>query len=565
MRHRLGPKTIFTHATTLTLACLLATSATAGSAASDTLQLQVAVSPKPKGVCTAHAYRVAKPKETPRRLRDAQRAVDDVEDLQFALKLPAGWYDVVVACPARDGEVRQSTRVHVKRAQQSLKVKLQEARALVEVHIDGSAMTKTAVFFDANGREVQRGPSQTLVTVPAGKLSVAVLVDDKRLLKKGFRLVGEGQLKARPRRKAETVVDISEGILVVTATNNGKPSSALGAVRAAGDAERLLEFTTGEEVSLPAGSYDVVTQLDDAHDVFEQVTRKVRVRPSKTTKVTSKHKTGTVRLKAVLGETAFGFGQAPPSTLKTTTELFFGAAPAPYNEVDPAEELVLAPGDHRVRITQKGRKLDDGSAVFAEATVRVRAGRRTTSTLVLSPFVVEGKTVVGEFARPMEVELLRAKDLAVLAQKTSDEDGKVRFTTRERLVVVQAKLKDGDDEYLAKDRVQLTQAAPTAVELGPEVGEALVQVFDGDMAVRAKVLFFKEGAAEPKRVTRSGKKVLVPPGRYQIVVERKGKRWAYPRVVINAQRLMERQVVLNDAALLVEDEDEDDDDDDDDD
>ncbi|MCP4503506.1 MAG: hypothetical protein GY822_26540 [Deltaproteobacteria bacterium] len=522
------------------------------------LDVIIEVRPKMDKACSAKAFHVAVAKSIPLRTRKSQRTFDEVDNLKTPLRLKAGFYDVLVSCPVRKGIVRTSSRIKVGSKNIRKRVQLTPTRAVAEVRDGGDALSKTVVFFDANGREVQRGQSQVLLDVPVGKLSVAVLVDDKKLRRKGFRLVGSLNMKTRPKRRNEGILDISPGFLIVQAKNNGRKTTALGAVRAPSDSERLVEFTTGEKIELPAGRYDVVTQLDDAHDVHEHLTRKIQIHPSKTTKVTSKHQTGNARLLVQFNEHVFGYKKETPANLKLKTELFLDAAPVSFNEVELEEELVLAPGSYRVRLSLVGKKLDDGNGVFVEKKFKIRAGRTLSVNLLLSQQMLMVQTLVGETPFSMWVELQDAKNLSSIARKKSDAEGRLQFSVRARNVVVVATLNDGKDTFKAKERTRLTPGAPVELALLVDVGRALVQVYEGEMAVRAKVHFFREGAGEPLKIARSGQSVFLPPGRYHLQAHRKGKRWAFPVVVVTSERLMERQLVLSDATLVSDDDDDDD-------
>lgn len=456
-------------------------------------------------------------------------------DVREPATLPAGRYDAVVACPSTEGELANVVAVDLTRKDASVRVRLRPAFLVVRVVRDGEEVPAQILVTDAKGHEVQRGKDKVALPVPAGKLTVLARLDKKA----GSRpIMGSLSVVTREGQKNSETVDTSDGTLVLSLTNNGKAAEGIGHLRMPRSLERLVEIEADQDALVPPGTYDLATQLSSSHDFAEVVQRNVTIRPGKVTKVRVDHKTGQLEPLLTVG------GRPLASDEDAEVEVFLGAAPKAFNTLAKGEVATLAPGKYRVKARLKGQTLDDGSPYEAEANATVAARGKARVKLDFGAAFLEVTTQLGGEPSALDVAVYRPNAEAPLVSRKADASGLARFTLPEGSYRVTATLNAPQGHVVTESRVFLKEGAPTRKVLDLDVGRAVVQVFEGGVAVPAEVLFFQEGAAAPLLSVPAGQEAYLPPASYALAVRRGGATRSFAPIRVAAGRLAERQVEL---------------------
>lgn len=462
----------------------------------------------------------------------------ELADVGEAAQLEAARYHALLSCPSTEGDLRQTVVVDLRRRDVEQRVRLAPAFVVVRVVRDGEEVPATLTISDEHGRVVQQGRSKVALPVPAGKLTVLARVDKEAA---GTRrpVLGSVMLRTLAGKKQTPLIDTSDGTLVLSLTNNGKPAAGIGALRLPSASERLLEVQSDQDAPVPPGTYHLVTQLADSHDFAEVQRRNVSIKPGQSLKVRVAHTTGALAPELRL------HGRALADDEEGEVELFLGAAPRSFNTLAAGDVATLSPGRYRLLARLKNRTLDDGSPFEVEGEARVSARRTSAVKLDLTPATLEVKTRVGGEARALAVEVFRPGAEAAVAKKVAGDDGEARFALSPGSYRLVATLEAPQGSLVAESRVFLSRGKAARKSLDLAVGKALVQVFEGGVAVPAEVLFFQEGAGSPLLGVPAGREAYLPPGTYALRVRRKGQERTFAPITVAVGRSAERQVELN--------------------
>jgi len=457
--------------------------------------------------------------EAPCRL-EARRGAETIASGEGSgLEVTPGPTLVVVTCDAKEGSVRRSLRLDVKKAQ-TVKVPLAPGTVVAVLDKDGTKSAGRVVVFDDNDVEVAAGADKAPLLVDAGRKRVVGLIDRGS----GRPLQGETTLAVKAATKHDLVLDVADGELVVTVTENGRPAKAVIALRAPGETKPLMELPAGEVTSVPAGTWELVTQLSETHDFKELITRGVVVTARKKTSRAVNHGTGTVTIKTT-----------PPTGV--LVELFRPDEAQPFNQLDPGTSARLTPGRYLVKATLEGRTLDDGTPPSVTVTTTVGG----SSTLNLAPVVadVDVAIVFGKTPRALPVSLTVPGAAKAFIVKDADAAGSAAFAVSPQKVEVSARLDTAHGPIEQKKLVDV-RGGKNKVVLSFDRGSVVHQVKDGGAAAIATVRYTlkptKKGAApgEPLVTVKAGETAWLPPGVYLVEVERLGERRPFGEVKVVA-------------------------------
>ena len=444
------------------------------------------------------------------------------------LLVAPGIVDVVVACSSKEGTLKKTVRVNA-RKDQSVKVTFSPGFLTAAVERDGKLSVGDVVVFDAFDHEIARGKDRTVLPVEAGNVRVVVIVD-KATAGTTRDVRGEQRASVKAGKKTELKIDASDGELVVNVVENGRPAKALIALREPGSSNRVVELVPGVPTSVPSGTWDLVTQLEDAHDFREQLTKGVVVNGRKTTTKQVSHTTG-----KLIPVVAVADG--------VVVDLLLPGADKGFNQIEPNTEARLAPGKYVVRAT-RDTLLDDGTKPTASATVGVSAGG--TARVTVNPAVahVDVEVRVGGEPRPLAVAMTLPGAAAPLVSRPADAAGKAGFDVSPQTVTVSTSLATPHGPLDVKKQLAL-KAGAQRVRLDIDVGTVVVQVIDGGAAVAGEVAYFqrlKRGHPDgvPVVVVKAGEEAYLSPGIYVLAVKRKGEQRLFGEVKVASGRLVER-------------------------
>ncbi|MCC7072730.1 MAG: hypothetical protein IT383_15490 [Deltaproteobacteria bacterium] len=469
--------------------------------------------------------------------KDGDAPSTSVPDLLQPFSLPSGAWDVVVACPSGEGVVKKSMPLVVKDDDVSARVALAPGFLLVNVLRFDTPVSADITVLDERGREVARGKERAVMPIEPGRVRVVAKLDDG-----GRPVFGNATATIATKKRSDVTVDTTDGELTVFLTDNGKKAGGVAALRQPGQKTRLVELRAGEKGHAPPGSYDLVTQLEDAHDFGEVLTRGVTISPGKSTTRAVAHKTGSARPRVLVDGKAV--------TDKVEIDLYAPAGSAPFNTVAAGEALKLQPGKVRLVARLLERTLDDGSSLSGEVVTSVPAGGSVAPTIELGAARLDVSTTVGKKAQGLDVALTVVGAEAPAASKRSDADGKTSFSVSAGKYHVRAALKAQQGEVVTQKQVVLRTGARLGLSLDLDIGTAVVQVFEGGVAVPAEVRFYTElkggkPTAEPFLAVPAGADALLPPGIYALGVKRDGKERLFSELRVAPGRTVERTVDLS--------------------
>ena len=442
---------------------------------------------------------------------------------------------VVVSCTAKEGTVRRSQRIAA-RKDETLKLTLSPATIIASIDKDGTRSAGVVVVYDGNDVEVARGADRTALLVEPGRVRVVGLVD--RGGKQPIR--GEQSVVVKSGVKSEPVIDASDGMLIVTVTDNGKPAKAVVALREPGQVNRSLELIVGTATAVPSGTWDIVTQLEDSHDFREQLTRGVVVSPRKTTTKVIGHSTGTLT----------------PTTTPATgvlVELLHPGADVAFNQLEVGVPARLSPGKYIVRATGEGA-LDDGARPVVNVTHTVGAGSAAKLSLHPAIALVDVEVRIGGEPAVLPVSLTLTGADAAFVTKSSAANGLASFVVAPQKLTVTTSLATPHGALELTKQVALS-TGKNRVRLDFNVGSAIVQVIDGGAAVVADVAYFQrlkngQPTGEPVVAVKAGEEARLAPGIYVLAVTRKGEQRLFGEAKIAAGRTLERALDWSPAAPL---------------
>ncbi|MDP2341709.1 MAG: hypothetical protein Q8O67_12190 [Deltaproteobacteria bacterium] len=501
----------------LPLALLLSTSAAVGDNVTLTLDIQKGGDLRWKKDAPCEADVIAK-----------DRSVTHADNVATGILVPPGPVDVVVACLAQEGTLRKTVRLNATR-DQTVKVTFAPGFLTTAIEREGKLSVGDVVVYDAFDHEIARGKDRTVLPVDAGNVRVVVVVD-KATAAATRDIRGEQRATVKAAQKTELKIDASDGEILVTVVENGRAAKALVALREPGSNNRVVEITPGTATSVPSGTWDLVSQLEDAHDFREQLTKGVVVNGKKTTTKQLSHTTG--KLVPVV---------TPAEGV--VVDLLLPGAEKAFNQIEPNTEARLTPGKYVVRAT-RDVTLDDGSKPVVLQTVNIGGG--STSRVTLNPAVahVDVEVRVGGEPRPLQVGLSLLGAAAPLVSRPADAAGKAGFDVSPQTVIVSTTLPTAHGPLDVKKQLVL-KAGVNRARLDIDVGHVVIQVIDGGAAVAGEVAFFqrlKSGQPDgvPVVVVKAGEEAFLPPGIYVLAVKRKGEQRLFGELKLASGRLVER-------------------------
>ena len=461
----------------------------------------------------------------------------EVDDVARPLSLPPGHYEVVVSCTSSEGIVRKSAPLVVAQKDVDVEIAITPAFLLARVTRNGRDVKAALDVIDECGRVVVEGRDHAVFPVPSGKLHVVARVDADDGTTHSVR--GSVDVTAHPGVKEACVVDVTDGRITITVTENGKPIDGVVAIRTVGTHERIAELRTGVKAAVPPGTFEVVSQLADGHDFAEVVNTNVVVASNKETRVVVAHTTGGLRARIVA---------RPPLPAGAHVEVDLYAVPGdkPFNTIAAADRAKLTPGRYRVVARRLDAPLDDGTAVSGETTVQVNARSDATAIIDLTPAMLVVTTTFGGAPRALPVDMLLNGAEAPVVTRPSDDNGTVRFALPAGTWRARAQLQAAQGTLQVEHTVSVIRGQSTSTKLDLNYGTALVQAFEAGVAVPAEVRFVGDGTA-PTLTSPAGQEAYLPPGKYKLVVRRKGVERPFGDVRLAAGRVVERQVELSEA------------------
>jgi hypothetical protein len=406
-----------------------------------------------------------------------------------------GTYDLRIECPHQEGVLVSFTpNVRVKAGSNAPKIALTSAKLRVESRRNG-------VLLPAKAKLMAPGTQEILVEVPANQTKVVaqgrydVLVDledkaspDAEMLFTGSQIGGK--------KTTILAADLSDGGLIATVTNNGR--SAVASIRASKNQQDIGVAETGQEMRLPAGRYTITTELREAAD-FATVDREIWIQAGKVVRLQERFSTGQLTV------TVTQDGKPVDATVrlaKPNASDFFNYFPAPGT-------VSLTPGTYDLTIDSKAagpleRVVDSGIAV--------RAGSTTKRTIDLTPATLSARAVKNGAPTDAKLTVRHAGGGEAVSP---EPDGRWRLWPGNYEIA--AELEDGTETIDGPFAVKLRDKVERTVRF--ERALLTVRAHRGKaVADDAEISVYRPGAAKPVAKGKSGAKLEVPPGVYDVKV-----------------------------------------------
>lgn len=377
------------------------------------------------------------------------------------------------------------------------RIDVRVARVRIEARRNGIMQAAKAALFTPGqkleGEPAAIVPANQTVLVAAGRYDVLVTLEDPAL--RAEALAPNAKLEGPTLAVVPT--NLSDGGLIVRATNNGRPARAGVRAFRPGASRDVGLVEAGQELRLPAGRYEVATELEEAAD-FATQRRTLWVAAGKVEQLTERFSTGQLAVQVTKDGQQVG----------AMVQLQRAGSGEHLNHFSAPGTVTLTPGSYDLSVeTPAAGPL---GAISRDA-VKIGAGRLTKESIDLTPATVTAKAV--ENGRPVEAALiLRAPGGGDAIPPESPGRWRV-WPGRYELV---AQLEDGTELLDGPFAAELGQRLERVARF--ERVSLVVVARRGKTLAEAEVLVFRPGAAKPVARGDSGAALLVAPGTYDVKV-----------------------------------------------
>ncbi len=442
-----------------------------------------------------------------------------------AMTVPPGEYRVRVECEGSPRLVGVIDRVSVSAEKTSTpSLNLEPARIRLRAERNGSMVTAEVRLYRPKADEDEPAlytfPANQSAEIAAGRydLIVSGKVDASVVIEAAL----EGTSIPKGKLTAFTA-DLSDGQLVVSAKENGKPAEAVIKVLPRNEKKRDLRVEAGQVVDLPPGRYVVETTLASAAD-FATKRQVVWVRSNKKTQATESFETGTLHV------------SAEGDKLEAVAKIGLPGAAEDFGHFRLPGQVVLTPGEYRVRIEAN----IDSPVKMQEARVTVHKGRHTKHSAKFHPtrLVVEVKRA----GRSVEIQSIRVRSAG--GGKDAGQpnfDGEyILWPGRYEII---AELANGDTLSDGPFEVQWGQRLLRTLEVTHGM-LSVKAIRNGRVVTSARILVFKPGAAKSAAELKGEGSVALSPGTYDLkVIDGPHIKW-HPNVRVHERKNTEMSVEL---------------------
>lgn len=415
------------------------------------------------------------------------------------LTVPQGQIRIVVHCGDNPALTPPPVTVKAKAGRTfKPKFKVQRAKLRVMTRRGGAMLPGTARFYEVGRADIDPPLAEHATNATAklavGRYDVRIKLADPKERSE----VLHSKLRVKAGRNSDLIVDLSNGSLSASATENGRKAEATVRVLFGGTQKKAIMGETGEELSLSAGQYDVVVELRTAAN-FATKTEKVWVQPNKKTRVKASFKTGKLRVKVVQD------GKALDAVVRLSLPL----AADFFNFFDAPGPAVLSPGRYSATIEAEGA---EALGPIKRSDLVIKAGRTTNISLNITQAVLRASIFKNGRATAGIVEVREPGGGKLVARIA--KLGVRLWPGRYELV---AKLPDGSEQI----------DGPFEVKLGDKIHRKITfkRASLRVLALRgpapetgARILIYRPGAAKPLIKGRHGEEIELVEGTYDVKV-----------------------------------------------
>jgi len=378
----------------------------------------------------------------------------------------------------------------------------EDAKLRVTVRRDGQMIPATVMIHPPNAPSgaipASSQPANQKFTIASGTYDLVVKVDAQGGKEAAWvRVLG---VKASGPALKEIPIELADGTLEVTTTDNG--AKAEGAVRAfrEGAATPVNQGPSGTALVLPPGPYRIEVVLSGASDYPHHATE-LWIEPKKTARLAEKFETGRL--------TVGVFRERQP--VEALVQLALPGANDFFNYFSAPGTVSLSPGTYDVLVKPKGAVAVE---VMRRPRVAVVKGKENKIFFDLTPAKVTAKVIrAGKAVPDADVRVVVAGGEEEAAKQ--ETDGSFRLSPGRYELI--AKLPDGDTMRDGPFEVGFGESLARTLEF--ERGQLTVQATRGKtIAEDAEVFVFRKGAQKPIAQGRSGAILELAPGTYDVKV-----------------------------------------------
>lgn len=419
------------------------------------------------------------------------------------LELAPGAYELLVECRSGDRVLTPpvpDVRVAAGRTERP-KIDVRAGRLRVEARRDG-VMLPAKVRLLAPSAPFERAPLAELPAnqkwiVAQGRYDALVTLDDPKLPRAEAWLQGS-VVAGDP--VTVLAADLSDGSLTVSAAANGRPAAASVRVFPPGSAKDVASADAGEELKLPAGRYVVRTELRDTAD-FATKRSEIWIRAGRLLRHREMFDTGQLSVSVQRD------GRHVPSTIRVSLP---GGVEF-FNHFQAPGTITLSPGTYDVSVDGEGLQLPTAPT---RSGVRVARGQHVRVAFDLTPATLS--VTVQKAGRPIDADVhVRAAGGGPPSGGGGATNGPFRLWPGRYEIVV--RLPDGEEILDGPFEVRLGQKLSRTVTVARAV--LIVSAARGKRSeADAEVLVFRPGATKPSARGRSGARLELPLGVYDVKV-----------------------------------------------
>lgn len=433
------------------------------------------------------------------------RAADgtEVRGLEEVTAAP-GKYELRVICPRGSDRLAMAEPISLAAgAKIAKRLKLTSTRIRARASRDGARVKGVVLVYprggDLSGVPLLEGATDRKLLLASGRYDLVVRTDTPRASERAQ--VRLADFKASGAAIRDVEVDLSDGSLEVSLTENGKAAVGTFRVLLAQGNEGIASGESGTKQMLRPGLYTVETTLSSSAD-FAKKRSNVWVEPKKTARITERFTSGRL--------TVGVFREGQP--IDAVVHLLLPGAAEFFNYFSAPGTASLSPGHYDVLVDAK---VDlPGASALRRPRVSVAAGKENKIVFDLSPARLEVR--VTRSGKPVELAEIRVLNAGGGAEAAKAEaDGSYRLWPGRYEIV--ARLPEGDEARDGPFEMGFGERAVRRIDFAR--GAIIAHVVRGSaVAEDGEVFVFRPGAPRPVAQGRSGARLEISPGTYDVKV-----------------------------------------------
>lgn len=415
-----------------------------------------------------------------------------------SMELSPGQYRMLVTCLHRGVTLKlplPKVKIRAGRASKP-KIVVRPVGIRVESRRNNILLPASVQLFEVGQKEpLAEIPANQRKVVAEGRYDVLVTLEDPNSPKAQTFLP---KVKLRKGKTNVLKADLSDGTLLVSAWVNNKKSSGSVRVFRPGSTKDVGLVETDQELRLPAGHYQVATELRETAD-FATRKQMVWIRAKRIQKIKERFDIGLLSVSVVKDK----------KPVEATVKLSVQGAVDFFNYFSSPGTVSLSPGNYDITVAS------DAAGPLKKLqmkNVSIKKRGHTKKVFDLTPASLSIKVLKNW--EPAEAKLIVRHAGGGKTVEPGLGGGYRLWPGRYEIL---ATLKNGDEQLDGPFEVELGKAVKREINFKRAV--LTVRAMRGQtLEPNAEVFVFKRGAGKPTSKGRSGARIEVQPGVYDIKV-----------------------------------------------